>query len=309
MPSNTYGRQVVLPLTNKSGGSVIAGDVVIIDTANDAAFTTTTTSAYSGGVGVAQETIASNAVGRILLHGYAALVNVNASVTRGNYGKTHTVAKQATDAGASRIAGTFVQFLTGGTTPTGRVYNADFALTAGSGTLTTIEEVDASPTDSAVTKLVFPNGTLAIASHVATYTPAVASSAFLACAAYKSGSDAAIGTTTSSTSADVDATNLIVIFTVPASGKVLVRFSAMTAGQATGADYWQVRESSSVIIDGLVEQANALGRRRDCAFYISGLTPAASKTYKWGFRTTAASHSIYGGPTYGQAIMEVWAAP
>jgi hypothetical protein len=41
----------------------------------------------------------------------------------------------------------------------------------GSGTLTTIEEVDASPTDSAVTKLVFPNGTLSIASHVATYTP------------------------------------------------------------------------------------------------------------------------------------------
>jgi hypothetical protein len=41
----------------------------------------------------------------------------------------------------------------------------------GTGTLTTIEEVDGNPTDSAVTKLVFPNGTLAIASHVATYTP------------------------------------------------------------------------------------------------------------------------------------------
>ena len=42
----------------------------------------------------------------------------------------------------------------------------------GSGTLTTIEEVDGSPTDSAVTKLVFPNGTLSIVAHVATYTPA-----------------------------------------------------------------------------------------------------------------------------------------
>lgn len=42
----------------------------------------------------------------------------------------------------------------------------------GSGTLTTIEEVDGSPTDSAVTKLVFPNGTLSIVGHVATYTPA-----------------------------------------------------------------------------------------------------------------------------------------
>lgn len=42
------------------------------------------------------------------------------------------------------------------------------------GTVTTVEEVDGSPTDSAVTKIVFPNGTLAIASHVATYTPAAA---------------------------------------------------------------------------------------------------------------------------------------
>jgi hypothetical protein len=42
----------------------------------------------------------------------------------------------------------------------------------GSGTLTTIEEADGSPTDSAVTKLVLPNGTLSIVGHVATYTPA-----------------------------------------------------------------------------------------------------------------------------------------
>lgn len=43
---------------------------------------------------------------------------------------------------------------------------------SGAGTVTTVEEVDGSPTDSAVTKIVFPNGTLAISSHVATYTPA-----------------------------------------------------------------------------------------------------------------------------------------
>jgi hypothetical protein len=41
----------------------------------------------------------------------------------------------------------------------------------GGGGSLTVEEVDGSPTDSAVTKLVLPNGTLAIASHVATYTP------------------------------------------------------------------------------------------------------------------------------------------
>lgn len=36
----------------------------------------------------------------------------------------------------------------------------------------TVEEVDGSPTDAAVTKLVLPNGTLSIVGHVATYTPA-----------------------------------------------------------------------------------------------------------------------------------------
>jgi hypothetical protein len=41
----------------------------------------------------------------------------------------------------------------------------------GSGTLTTIEEVDGSPTSSTVTKLVLPNGTLSYVGTVATYTP------------------------------------------------------------------------------------------------------------------------------------------
>src|SRR5690349_5780945 len=115
--ANIYGRQVVLAVTNKSGGLVIAGDVVIFDTSNNDAFTTTTSGAFTGMLGIAQETIANNASGRVLVAGYAALVNVNASVTRGHYGKTHTVVKQATDAGASRVVGAFCQFLTGGTTP------------------------------------------------------------------------------------------------------------------------------------------------------------------------------------------------
>ncbi len=69
----------------------------------------------------------ASVIGRILLQGYAALVNVNASVTRGDYGATHTVAKQAADAGASRTGGTFCKFLTGGTTPTAAVFNADLS--------------------------------------------------------------------------------------------------------------------------------------------------------------------------------------
>jgi hypothetical protein len=47
----------------------------------------------------------------------------------------------------------------------------DLSSTGGGGSALTVEEVDGSPTDSAVTKIKFPNGTLAIASHEATYTP------------------------------------------------------------------------------------------------------------------------------------------
>ncbi len=153
MTANTYGRQVVIPLTNKSGGGVIAGDVVVIDTTNNDAFTTSTAGAVTITVGVAQETIANNAVGRVLMSGYAALINVNASVTRGNYGKTYTVAKQATDAGASRVAGTFVQFFTGGTTPDGQVFPVDLAGAALTNPMTTKGDVILGDTGGTPTRL------------------------------------------------------------------------------------------------------------------------------------------------------------
>jgi hypothetical protein len=119
--ANTFGRQVVDVLTNKSGGGVVAGDVVIVDTGNDAAFTTTTSARSETSIGIVQETIANNASGRVLIAGRAALVNVPASVTRGHYVETHTVAKQATGS-ATRRSGSFGQFLTGGTTPTAVIW-------------------------------------------------------------------------------------------------------------------------------------------------------------------------------------------
>lgn len=138
--SNAFGRQVVLPLTNKSGGGVIAGDVVIIDSGNDAAFTTTTTGATTVPLGIAQETIANNAVGRVLIAGYAALVNVPASVTRGHYLQTHTVVKQATG-NATRQAGSAGQFLTGGTTPTAFLFGITDGSTGAGGIAATIVDV------------------------------------------------------------------------------------------------------------------------------------------------------------------------
>jgi hypothetical protein len=112
------GRQVVVPLTNKSGGSVALGDVVVIgDGTNDNCFTTTTTASFNARhIGIAQETIANAAVGRVLTNGYAAIVNTNASVARDTFLFTHTVAKEATGS-ATRAAGAFGQVLETGADP------------------------------------------------------------------------------------------------------------------------------------------------------------------------------------------------
>lgn len=138
--ASTSGRRVVVPMTNKSGGGVVAGDVVIIDSANNDSFTTTTSAGSTATVGVAQETIASNAVGKVCIGGKVDLVNVSASVTRGNYGSTHTVAKQAADVGA-RAPGTFCQFTTSGTTPAAIIYPTDLGGTALTNPMTTVGDI------------------------------------------------------------------------------------------------------------------------------------------------------------------------
>lgn len=126
------GRQNVIPLTNKSGGAVAAGDVVVVDTTTDESFTTTTTASYGGAIGVVQETIANNASGRVAVQGYVALVNTNASVTRGHYAFTHTVAKQATGS-ATRAAGAFGVYLKTSATPSAWLFGlSDPSATAGS---------------------------------------------------------------------------------------------------------------------------------------------------------------------------------
>lgn len=116
------GRQVVVSLTNQSGGAIIAGDVVIVSAANDESFTTTTSASYNTTrVGVALDSIAAAAAGRILLEGYAPLVNVSASATRGHYLLTHTVAKQATSQ-AGYALGAFGQVIKAGTSPSAFIF-------------------------------------------------------------------------------------------------------------------------------------------------------------------------------------------
>jgi hypothetical protein len=125
--------------------------------------------------------------------------------------------------------------------------------------------------------------------------------------------------TTSTAGEDVDATNLTITFTVPASGKVLVVLDAV-AYHATQAQYymWVLRTTGGSNVAGTKRQITGmdLTTARYCTrIYITGLTPGASVTYRWGHLVQSSTGNIrYGddGSTVAQAgaaTMEVWAAP
>lgn len=128
------GRQVVVPLTNRSGAAVAAGDVVVIgDGTNDKSFTTTTTPSFNSRmVGIAQEAIANAAEGRVLIFGYAPIVNSAASLTRDHFLFTSSTAKEATGSG-TRAAGAFGQVIETGTDPEAVIWGMPDAAAAGGG--------------------------------------------------------------------------------------------------------------------------------------------------------------------------------
>lgn len=134
------GRQTATrTLTNKSGGGVVQGDVVVIgDGTNDNAFTTTTSASFTARmIGVAMETIASDAAGLVAISGYVPIVNSAASLTRDQFLFTSTVAKEAT-ASATRAAGAFGQVLETGTDPEAIIWGMpDSSSPAGLGAWTT----------------------------------------------------------------------------------------------------------------------------------------------------------------------------
>jgi len=93
-----------ITLTNKSGGTVNAGDVVIFDKTNASAFTTTTTQGDMRILGVAKETIANNASGKIAMAGIAT-VNVTGNAAIGAALISSTTPKYAMANGGAKQAG------------------------------------------------------------------------------------------------------------------------------------------------------------------------------------------------------------
>lgn len=154
---------------------------------------------------------------------------------------------------------------------------------------------------------------------LASGTPAWASEAGRLLA-YKSNNTGGVYSTSSATLADVDATNMVVSFTVPSTGNVLIRLTAMvdtTVGTAGQYLHWGLRESTTNIgtSQAVTRAPNVNGRLGVAVIPVTGLTPGDAKTYKWSHAMTQASAATgrtYAGAGGGDqpfATMEVWAAP
>lgn len=110
---------------------------------------------------------------------------------------------------------------------------------------------------------------------------------------------------------DVDATNMAVTFTVPASGNVLIRLTGVAIVTSAGNLEWAIREGTTVIKNLVVCNLTSIGTGQQPlavshAFYLTGLS--GSKTYKWSQRAGNTLAGLSYGPTWGDASMEVWAA-
>lgn len=123
---------------------------------------------------------------------------------------------------------------------------------------------------------------------------------------YAAGSDGATFTSTSTTLVDVDATNLSVTFTVPPSGKVVVRMSGLCREAGGNNVYLGVRSGSSTVSGTeATGMSGASFSRPNYQVEVSGLTPGDSLTYKMAYRCDAGTAAIWTGPTRGKAWIQI----
>lgn len=126
---------------------------------------------------------------------------------------------------------------------------------------------------------------------------------------YAAGSDGATFTTTSTTLVDADATNLAVTFTVPASGAVRVILGGVCREAGGNNVFWGLREASSIVSGTeMTVHSGAVFSRPYYVTKITGLTPAATVTYKFAHRCDAGTAAIWSGPTRGKVSIEVFSA-
>jgi hypothetical protein len=121
----------------------------------------------------------------------------------------------------------------------------------------------------------------------------------------------ALYNTNSTFDADMDATNLVVTFTAPASGKVMVELSGILEVTGSSPGAWSLRSGTSTVKACMVGTGYRYATAR---FYITGLTPGDSYTYKWGYYRIGSTGEVRlytggNGGTVGNALMVVTAMP
>ena len=129
----------------------------------------------------------------------------------------------------------------------------------------------------------------------------------IAITSYMGSSGDVTTTTTSTTFVDVDATNMAVTFTAPASGNVIVRVYIPGVANPGSGIFFNLRESTTnVTSHGLAGASSAIVPVA-IPFYVTGIS-AGSHTYKLGWRVDGSTNTMYYGDTArGPVIMEVWA--
>ena len=135
------------------------------------------------------------------------------------------------------------------------------------------------------------------------------------------GPSARTGKTTTSTSlAAIDTTNMTVSFTAPASGQVLVRLTAFVVTAAGVSSFWALfTHGTTTQVGNSMQYASGAGNVTvTTACLVTGLTPGTTYQWDWAWgvqsgtatieiqATTGvpASFALQGAP----AVMEVWAA-
>lgn len=124
---------VIKDLTNKSGGTVNRGDVVVVDETTNESFTTNTTLDAETSLGIVQETISNNAVGAVALVGYIDLTNTaDISWSRGDYIYAGSNAK-IVHGSNTRNPGAFGQFFKSGSNSSAWLWGAGDQTAVGGG--------------------------------------------------------------------------------------------------------------------------------------------------------------------------------
>lgn len=138
----------------------------------------------------------------------------------------------------------------------------------------------------------------------------VGSTGLLAISQYTGSGGDTTTTTTSTTYVDVDATHMLVAFTAPASGAVLVRAYLPGLAVAGSGVFLGLREGSTNVSGTVLAGAASAIIPVYIPFYITGLTPGSSHTYKlsWHTESGITATLYYGNTTRGPVMLEVWAA-